>query len=169
MNSIKHEHSCKILCVNSDELASVEVIWSGTTFSAINILFSHERTSDSLKEGLPIKMTREKFQRKWYFFYEKESRFNTRLIHKKPFSHWTSTNWKIWVENSVFANQHIENRKSFTEVLFETLQVIVKSNWQHPSFDETMKSSQPEFYSNASLSSQVICRKHNIYMYLGES
>ena len=24
---------------------------------------------------------------------------------------------KIWVENSVFATQHIENRKSFTEVL----------------------------------------------------
>ena len=46
-----------------------------------------ERTSDSLNEGLPIKMTREKFQR------------------------------KIWVENSVFAIQLIENRKSFTEVL----------------------------------------------------
>ena len=50
----------------------------------------------------------------------------------------------------------------------ETLQVIVKSNWQHTSLDETMKSSQPEFYANASLSSQVLCRKHNIYMYLGE-
>ena len=23
----------------------------------------------------------------------------------KQFSHWTSTNWKIWVENSVFAIQ----------------------------------------------------------------
>ena len=40
------------------------------------------RTSDSLNEELPIKMTREKFQRKWYFFYEKEIRFNPRLIHK---------------------------------------------------------------------------------------
>ena len=50
----------------------------------------------------------------------------------------------------------------------ETLQVIVKSNWQHTSLDETMKSFQPEFYANASLSSQVLCRKHNIYMYLGE-
>ena len=77
----------------------------------------HQRTSDSLNEGLPIKMTREKFQRKWYFFYEKDSRFNPRLIAQKPFSHWTSTNWKIWVENSVFAIQHIEIRKSFTEVL----------------------------------------------------
>ena len=26
--------------------------------------FKHQRTSDSLNEGLPIKMTREKFQRK---------------------------------------------------------------------------------------------------------
>ena len=33
------------------------------------------------------------------------------------FSHWTSTFLKIWVENPVFAIQHIENRKSFTEVL----------------------------------------------------
>ena len=50
-------------------------------------------------------------------------------------------------------------------VKIETLQVIVKSNWQHTSLDETMKSSQPEFYVNASLSSQVLCHKHNIYMY----
>ena len=42
-------------------------------------------TSDSLNEGLPIKMTREKFQRKRYFFYEKDSRFNPRLIHKSSF------------------------------------------------------------------------------------
>ena len=48
----------------------------------------------------------------------------------------------------------------------ETLQVIVKSNWQHTSLDATMKSSQPEFYANASLSSQVSCHKHNIYMYI---
>ena len=45
----------------------------------------YQRTSDSLNEGLPIKMTREKFQRKWYFFYEKDSRFNPRLIHKSRF------------------------------------------------------------------------------------
>ena len=50
-------------------------------------------------------------------------------------------------------------------VEFETLQVIVKSNWQQTSLDGRMKSSQPEFYSNASLSSQVLCRKHDIYMY----
>ena len=53
-------------------------------------------------------------------------------------------------------------------VELETLQVIVKSNWQHTSLDETMKSSQPEFYANASLSSQALCRKHYINMYLGE-
>ena len=34
---------------------------------------------------LPIKMTREKFQRKRYYFYEKDSRFNPRLIHKSSF------------------------------------------------------------------------------------
>ena len=50
----------------------------------------------------------------------------------------------------------------------EILQVIVKSNWQHTSLDETMISSQPEFYSNASLSSQVLSRKHYINLYLGE-
>ena len=47
--------------------------------------FNGGRTSDSLNEGLPIKMTREKFQRKLYFFYEKDSRFNPRLIHKSRF------------------------------------------------------------------------------------
>ena len=30
-------------------------------------------------------MTREMFQRKWYFFYEKDSRFNPRAIHKSSF------------------------------------------------------------------------------------
>ena len=45
---------------------------------------------------------------------------------------------------------------------------LVKSNRQHTSLDETIKLSQPEFYANTSLSSQVLCRKHNIYMYLGE-
>ena len=39
----------------------------------------------SLNEGLPLKMTREKFQRKWYFFCENDSRFNPRLIHKSHF------------------------------------------------------------------------------------
>ena len=33
---------------------------------------------------------------------------------------------------------------------------------------EAMKSSQPEFYANTSLLFQVLCRKHNIYIYSGE-
>ena len=48
-------------------------------------IFKSERASDSFNEGLPIKMTREKFQRKRYFFYEKDSRFNPRLIYKSSF------------------------------------------------------------------------------------
>ena len=47
-----------------------------------------------------------------------------------------------------------------------TQQLIVKSYAQH--LEEAMKSSQPEFYANASLSSQVLCPKHYIFMYLGE-
>ena len=50
----------------------------------------------------------------------------------------------------------------------ETLQVIVKSHEQHTDFEEKMTTSQPEFYANASLFSQVLCPKHFIYMYLGE-
>ena len=61
-------------------------------------------------------MNKEKFLRKRYFLYEKDSRFN-KTYPQKQFSHCTSTNGKIWVENSVFAIQHIENRKHFTEVL----------------------------------------------------
>ena len=53
-------------------------------------------------------------------------------------------------------------------VELEILQVIVKSNWQYTSLDETMKSSQPKFYANASLSSQALCRKHYINIYLSE-
>ena len=51
-----------------------------------NVLkFEFQRTSGSLNEGLLIKMTREKFLRKRYFFYEKDSSFNPRLIHKSSF------------------------------------------------------------------------------------
>ena len=34
-------------------------------------------------------------------------------------------------------------------VELETLQVIVKSHWQHTSLHETIKSSQSELYANA--------------------
>ena len=61
---------------------------------------------------------------------------------------------------------HLSAQDELVEL--ETLQVIVKSNWQHTCLDETMKSSQPEFYANASLTFQVLCRKHYINMYLGE-
>ena len=61
-----------------------------------------------------------------------------------------------------------QNKQTSQTRWIGTLQIIVKSNWQHTSLDETMKSSQPEFHANAWLSSQVLCRKHNIYMYLGE-
>ena len=43
------------------------------------------RTSDSLNEGLPIKMTREKFQRNDIFSMKKDSSFNPRIIHKSRF------------------------------------------------------------------------------------
>ena len=62
-------------------------------------------------------MTREKFQRNRYFFCDKDSRFNPRLIHKSSFLIGQVPIEKIWDENSVFAIQHIENRKRLTEVL----------------------------------------------------
>ena len=46
--------------------------------------------------------------------------------------------------------------------------VIVKSYGQHTYLVEKMKSSQPQFYVNLSLSSRVLCRKHYISVYLGE-
>ena len=76
-----------------------------------------ERTSDSLNEGLPIKMTGEKFQQKWDFFYEKDSRFNPRLIHKSRFLIGQVPIEKYGLKIPFFAIQHIEKRKSFTEVL----------------------------------------------------
>ena len=61
-------------------------------------------------------MAREKFHRKRYFFHEKDSRFNTRIIRKSVFS-LDKYQLKIWVENTGFAIQYIGNRKSFTKVL----------------------------------------------------
>ena len=42
-------------------------------------------TSNSLNEGLSIKMARKKFQRKRKFFHQKDSRFNYRIIRKSVF------------------------------------------------------------------------------------
>ena len=51
----------------------------------VSTIYKLLRTSDSLNEGLPIKMTREKVSKNMIFFYEKDSRFNPRLIHKSGF------------------------------------------------------------------------------------
>ena len=53
-------------------------------------------------------------------------------------------------------------------VWIHTQQVIVKSYGQYTYLEEAMKSSQPEFYANASLSLQVLCPEQYIFMYLGE-
>ena len=50
--------------------------------------------------------------------------------------------------------------KHVEQVELETLQVIVGSYGQNDYLEETMKSSQREFYANAPLSSTVLCRKH---------
>ena len=41
-----------------------------------------ERTSDSLNEGLPIKIARQKFLGKRLFFHQKDSRLNSQIICK---------------------------------------------------------------------------------------
>ena len=74
----------------------------------------------------------------------------------------------VYLEYDLYSMRIWYTSVHFKLVDLETLQVIVKSYWQHTSLYETMKSSQPEFYANTSLSSQVLCRKHYIYMYLGE-
>ena len=61
---------------------------------------------------------------------------------------------------------HLSEQVKLAEL--ETEQVIVKSHGQHTYLEETMKSTQHVFYANASLSSQVLCRKHYISMSLSE-
>ena len=61
---------------------------------------------------------------------------------------------------------HLREHVKLAEL--DAQQVIVKSHGQHTYLEEAMKSSQPEFYANASLSSQALCPKHYISMYLGE-
>ena len=58
-------------------------------------------------------MTRDKFQRKWYFYYEKDSSFNPRLIHKSRFLIEQVPIEKYGLKIQFFAIQHIENRKKF--------------------------------------------------------
>ena len=45
----------------------------------------YRRTSDSLNEGLPIKIARQNFQRKRLFFHQKDSRLNSRIFRKSIF------------------------------------------------------------------------------------
>ena len=59
-------------------------------FRIVNLLVKKNRktvqkTSDSLNEGLPIKMARNKFQRKRYFFHQKDNSFNSRNVRKSVF------------------------------------------------------------------------------------
>ena len=61
-------------------------------------------------------MTREKFQRKRYFSLKKIVGSTLDISSKAVFP-LDKYQLKKWVENSVFAIQHIENRKRFTEVL----------------------------------------------------
>ena len=61
---------------------------------------------------------------------------------------------------------HLSEQAKLAEL--EIQQVIVKSHGQHTYLEDTMKSTQNVFYANASLSSQVLCRKHYIFMSLGE-
>ena len=63
----------------------MKLILSYSIYDHGEVMHMMLRTSDSLNEGLPIKMSRKKFQRKFYFFYEKDRRFNPRLIHKSRF------------------------------------------------------------------------------------
>ena len=61
---------------------------------------------------------------------------------------------------------HLSEHVKLAEL--DTQQVIVKSYGEHTYLEEAMKSSQPEFYANASLSSQVLCHKHYNSTYFGE-
>ena len=62
----------------------------------------------------------------------------------------------VYLDYDLYSMQIWYTSVHFKLVDLETLQVIVKSYWQHTSLDETMKSSQPEFYANTSLSSQPL-------------
>ena len=59
------------------------------------------------------------------FFHEKDSNFNSRIIRTSVFHIGPVPIKKIWVENTVFAIQHIGNRKSFTEVLSPVTKLIL--------------------------------------------
>ena len=74
------------------------------------------RTSDSLNEGLPIKMVKKSFKENDIFSMKKIV-ISTLELYAQVFFALDQYPLKIWVEYTVFAIQHIGNRKSFTEVL----------------------------------------------------
>ena len=78
-------------------------------YSQVHVL---SRTSYSLIEDLPIKMTRKKKSKKLIIF-----QFIPRIIRKNA-SHWTSTDLEIWVDNSAFViPTKYRKWKTFFEVL----------------------------------------------------
>ena len=77
----------KLLTEHHLEFLSLKGGCRGSSENAtlLEITCTGSRTSDSLNEGLPIKMARKKFQRKRYFSYEKDSRSNSRNIGKSVY------------------------------------------------------------------------------------
>ena len=84
------------------------------SFDMINI-YTVNVYSFARNEELAIKIAREKFLRKCYCSTERKE-VSALESPAKCFSRWISNDLEVWVENSVSAIQHIENRKCFTEV-----------------------------------------------------
>ena len=82
-----------------------------------NTFHSIQRTSDSLNEGLPIKKWPKKSFKENNIYSMKKILILTLELYEQVFFTLDRYLLKIWVENTVFAIQHIGNRKSFTEVL----------------------------------------------------
>ena len=86
----RHNYSCchvKIIRKTNPPNLKNDRICFMSLFNIINEKTSKEpRTSDSLNKVLPIKMTKDKFQRKLYFVHEKDSRLSPGIIRKSVFS-----------------------------------------------------------------------------------
>ena len=73
-------------------------------------MYQQARTSNYLDEGLP-KNCQIKVSKKTIFFSAVQVVGSVLALSTKRFTHWTSTDWIIWVKNSVFVIQHIGNGK----------------------------------------------------------
>ena len=73
-----------------------------------HVMQKYKRTSDSLNEGLPIKMTRTKISKKNDSFSIKKIVGSTVELSEKVFFSLDKYLLKIWVETPVFAIQQIE-------------------------------------------------------------